>query len=79
VNYTGKLEDGTIFDSTTDEAWLKANKRKGAALMFKVLCVCLVASIQGWAWRGPGGRSAVGGVGGGHKLVGEKLSFEGLG
>ena len=36
VNYTGKLEDGTIFDSTVDEAWLKARKRKGAALMFKV-------------------------------------------
>ena len=28
VNYTGKLEDGTIFDSTVDEAWLKARKRK---------------------------------------------------
>ena len=36
VNYTGKLEDGTIFDSPVDEAWLKARKRKGAALMFKV-------------------------------------------
>eukprot|EP00802_Teleaulax_amphioxeia_P026852 Tamp_28027.p1 GENE.Tamp_28027~~Tamp_28027.p1 ORF type:complete len:229 (-),score=82.88 Tamp_28027:144-779(-) len=36
VNYTGRLEDGTIFDSTIDEAWLKANKRKGSALMFKV-------------------------------------------
>ena len=65
VNYTGKLEDGTIFDSTMDgervqekpddkvpppcsnlasnlcrcqcsEAWLKSQKRKGAALMFKI-------------------------------------------
>jgi FK506-binding protein 3 len=36
VNYTGKLEDGSIFDSTMDEAWLKSKKRKGAALMFKI-------------------------------------------
>ncbi len=36
VNYHGKLKDGTVFDSTTDEAFLKSHKRKATPLCFKV-------------------------------------------
>jgi len=36
VYYTGKLEDGTIFDSNQDSEWCKANKRKPQPLVFKV-------------------------------------------
>ena len=36
VNYTGRLEDGKIFDSNCDLDWCKENKRKPQFLVFKI-------------------------------------------
>jgi len=49
LNYTGKLEDGTIFDSNWDEVWIKAKKGRTArasALLFKIGANAVIRGID---------------------------------